>query len=166
MPYLDEPLSFALYIQPNEKEKDVAFSMMLLPCVSKLNFTPFWSNFQRKNNYQDKAVWFWYGVCAWKSVSWLSTTFARRLCSVVDAVMHGVGFSVALKDFYSTGLNLQSSLGIVLIWSTLTNILPHFQGQPHPSDWSKRGCKIHVPSFHLKIIWKVHPNSRTLSGIG
>lgn len=41
------PYLHSIY-KPSEREEDVAFSVMLFPCVSKLTFTLFWSKFQRK----------------------------------------------------------------------------------------------------------------------
>lgn len=46
MPYLDEPQVLHCVCKPSEREEDVAFSMMLFPCVSKLY--PFLVKFSKK----------------------------------------------------------------------------------------------------------------------
>lgn len=133
-------------------------------CV-EAQLDPFWSNFQRKKLSRQGCVILVWSMCMKISLMTFHQ-LPKRLCSVLEArhlVAHGTSFPPALN--YLTALNLQSSLGIALIWHIAT-----FPGAAAPlvrsNDWSKRGCKIQVSSFHLRIIWKAHPNSRTLSGIG
>lgn len=115
MIYLDEPLSFVLYVQSKWKGERCSISYDPIAMCVKAQLYSFLVKFSKEKNDKDKVAWFWYWVCACKSVSWLSITFQKRLSSVVHAVMHGIGFPVALKNYFLTALNSQSSLEIALV---------------------------------------------------
>lgn len=85
--------SYVLYCfcQPDDREEDVAFSMMLFQYVTKLTLAVSRSNVQRKKYPSDKTEWFWCWRRTWRSASWLSTSFRTRLCSIVHVARASPG---------------------------------------------------------------------------
>lgn len=159
MPYLDEPLSFALYIQTKWKGGRYSiFYDAIFMCV-KAQLYPLGVKFSKEKHYQDKALWFRYWVCAWKWFSWLSTPPSKKGTAPWWMLQYVAWFPSSTKGLLLDSPRLEIFSGNCpnLKRITLTyDILPHSQEKPQPNDWSKRGCKIQALAFKLKAIWKVH----------
>lgn len=180
MIYLDEPLSFVLYVQTKWKGERCSISYDPIAMCVKAQLYSFLVKFSKEKNDKDKVAWFWYWVCACKSVSWLSITFQKRLSSVVHAVMHGIGFPVALKNYFLTALNSQSSLEIALVWSTLTKVLPHswegagsltpmtgqsegIKSKPLHLNWGQFRRSIPTPELPVKLVEELETTMSNLT---
>lgn len=98
MPYLNEPPSFALCMQTRWRDRRCDIFMMSFK-VFQSSTLLFWGQILKEKKKTLRQGWN-YNIesCTWKTVSWLSTTFQKRLCSVMDAMRHSWGCPLVLQD--------------------------------------------------------------------